>query len=187
MKQIEDYIKIYKSWVSKDMCQSILAQLENARWEQHYFYNDQGKYINVSGDKELDISYPNLIEHDELVKLIWNAIHQYIIKDFRSDVFQGWGGFSIPRFNRYKEDRLMAKHCDHIHDLFDGDRKGIPILSIVGALNDDYKGGEFIMFEDKVIELKQGDILIFPSVFLYPHKVNPIKNGVRNTFVSWVW
>jgi predicted 2-oxoglutarate/Fe(II)-dependent dioxygenase YbiX len=81
----------------------------------------------------------------------------------------------------------MAKHCDHIHDMFDGKMKGIPTLSIVGFLNDDYEGGEFIMFDDMEIKLKQGDVLIFPSNFLYPHKVNPVTKGIRDSFVSWVW
>ena len=81
----------------------------------------------------------------------------------------------------------MAKHCDHIKDMFDGDRKGIPTLSVVGLLNDNFEGGEFVMFDDYIIKLKQGDVLIFPSNFLYPHKVNPVKKGIRDSFVSWVW
>jgi len=71
--------------------------------------------------------------------------------------------------------------------LFDGNRKGIPILSVVGLLSNDFTGGEFVMFKDKVIELKEGDILIFPSVFMYTHRVEPILTGTRNSFVSWVW
>ena len=215
MMQIQDYIKVYKEWIDPKICKSILSQIDNADWQQHVFYTDNGDYVNVSGDRELDISYPNIAEHDYLLKRIWDVAYQYIAVDFKSDVFQGWGGYSYPRFNRYKEDRLMAKHCDHIHDLFEGKRKGIPILSLVGALNDDYEGGEiefprfnlkykpkanelllfpsgyeggeFVMFDDYVIELKQGDVLMFPSVFLYPHRVNPVTKGVRDTFVSWVW
>ena len=56
-----------------------------------------------------------------------------------------------------------------------------------GALNDDYEGGEFIMFDDYKIPLKTGDVVIFPSVFLYPHKVEPVKKGTRYTYISWVW
>ena len=82
----------------------------------------------------------------------------------------------------------MALHCDHIHDMFDGTRKGIPTLTILGLLNDDFEGGEFLMFdEEKEIKLKAGDIMIFPSVFLYPHKVAAVTKGVRDAFVSWVW
>jgi len=81
----------------------------------------------------------------------------------------------------------MAEHCDHIQDMFDGERKGVPVLSIVGTLNDNYKGGEFIMFQDKKINLEKGDLLIFPSNFLYPHKVNEITKGIRYSYVSWTW
>jgi predicted 2-oxoglutarate/Fe(II)-dependent dioxygenase YbiX len=88
---------------------------------------------------------------------------------------------------QYKENKKMAEHCDHIIINETGTRKGIPVLSIIGSLNDDYEGGEFIMFQDEEIKLKQGDLMIFPSVFLYPHRVEPVTKGVRNTFVSWAW
>jgi predicted 2-oxoglutarate/Fe(II)-dependent dioxygenase YbiX len=81
----------------------------------------------------------------------------------------------------------MAEHCDHIQSMFDGERKGIPILSVLCILNDNYSGGEFIMFKDKEIKLKQGDLLIFPSNFLFPHKVEPVTRGTRYSFISWVW
>ena len=71
--------------------------------------------------------------------------------------------------------------------MFDGERKGIPTLSVVGLLNDNFQGGDFIMFDNEKINLVQGDILIFPSTFMYPHKVTAIKEGVRYSFVSWMW
>jgi predicted 2-oxoglutarate/Fe(II)-dependent dioxygenase YbiX len=111
----------------------------------------------------------------------------YIIKDFHFSWFDGWNGFTPLRFNQYKENKKMAEHCDHIIINEAGTRKGIPVLSIIGSLNDDYEGGEFIMFQDEEIKLKQGDLMIFPSVFLYPHRVEPVTKGVRNTFVSWAW
>ena len=96
-------------------------------------------------------------------------------------------GFSPIRFNRYNKDQIMSKHCDHIVSLFEGKNRGIPILSIVAVLNDNYKGGEFIMFDDYEIKFKAGDLIIFPSVFLYPHLVKPVKKGIRYSFVSWAW
>ena len=82
----------------------------------------------------------------------------------------------------------MAIHCDHIKDIFDGEKKGIPILSVLGMLNEDYEGGKLLMFkEQKEMTLKQGDIMVFPSIFMYPHEVTPVTKGVRNSFVSWVY
>ena len=81
----------------------------------------------------------------------------------------------------------MTEHADHIHGLFDGERKGIPVLSAVGLLNNEFEGGEFIMCEDEEINLSAGDMLIFPSVFLFPHRVKPIISGIRYSCVTWAW
>ena len=37
------------------------------------------------------------------------------------------------------------------------------------------------------IELKKGDLLIFPSNFMYPHRVEPVLSGIRYSYISWVW
>tara|TARA_R100001086_G_scaffold168541_1_gene91612 strand:+ start:6935 stop:7177 length:243 start_codon:yes stop_codon:yes gene_type:complete len=78
----------------------------------------------------------------------------------------------------------MRKHYDHIHSIFDGSRKGIPCLSFIGILNNNFTGGDFII-RDKKIKTKTGDIIIFPSCFLYPHEVTEVKKGARYSFVSW--
>jgi predicted 2-oxoglutarate/Fe(II)-dependent dioxygenase YbiX len=80
----------------------------------------------------------------------------------------------------------MACHIDNIHSLFDGNEKGIPVLSIVGIFNDNYKAGEFKIL-DKEIILKQGDILVFPSNFMFPHQVKTIEKGTRYSFVTWAY
>jgi predicted 2-oxoglutarate/Fe(II)-dependent dioxygenase YbiX len=187
-KKLEDYIKIYQS-LDEDFCEKIRKELELANWKKHTFYNVTNKNnISMSGSKELDISYEEIHSKKELMQKIWEVIYKYIAEDFATNYFGSWEGFSSVRFNRYKEGQLMAIHCDHIHSLFEGERRGIPILSIVGSLNNDYEGGEFLMFdEEKEYKIKAGEIMIFPSVFLYPHRVSPVKKGVRDTFVSWVW
>jgi predicted 2-oxoglutarate/Fe(II)-dependent dioxygenase YbiX len=185
MDKLTDYIKVY-TWLDKELCDQIRKELDEATWQQHIFYAD-GKYVNLSGDQELDVSYENIASRGKLTQKVWEAVSQYILTDFKSDYFNRWNGFTEIRFNRYKKTKTMAKHCDHIHNMFDGQIKGIPTLSIVGILNDDYEGGKFIMFDDMEIKLKQGNVLIFPSNFLYPHKVNPVTKGIRDSFVSWVW
>lgn len=81
----------------------------------------------------------------------------------------------------------MSEHCDHIYTMFDGERRGIPVLSVLGILNNNYSDGELVFWEDTVINTQAGDILIWPSNFMYPHKVNPVTNGMRYSFVSWAW
>ena len=62
-------------------------------------------------------------------------------------------------------------------------------LSYVYFINDDYKGGELI-FElptNEVIKvnIQKNKLIMFPSNFLYPHKVLPVEEGVKYSVVSW--
>ena len=92
---------------------------------------------------------------------------------------------SLIRFNRYSPGQLMRQHVDHIYSLFDGTRKGIPVLSFILNFNDDYEGGDLFFWEDEVIKLGKGDIVMFPSLFLFPHGVTELTKGIRYSGVSW--
>lgn len=185
-KNLRDYVKVYNNHIDKDTCETTLRELKFATWQQHYFDSTDSKRTALSGNDELSISWNKLTTSKALMKCVWDGLEQYVLKDCQFSWHTGWEGFTEIRFNRYSANKKMAEHCDHIV-INEGTRKGIPVLSFVGVLNDDYEGGEFIMFQDEVIELKQGDLMIFPSVFLYPHRVEPVTKGVRNTFVSWSW
>jgi len=185
---VRDYLKVYDEFLDKSLCKKIISQLKKADWRTHAFYQSRDNNY-VSFDKELSISYLQTAETIELQRKIWFAIERYILKDFSfmTNWFSGWNGYSHVRFNRYNVDTRMEEHCDHIHSMFDGERKGIPVLSILGSLNDNYRGGDLIFWQDQKIELKAGSIMIFPSNFMYPHKVLEVTKGVRYSYVSWAW
>ena len=88
------------------------------------------------------------------------------------------------RINRYQVGDNIEMHIDHIHSIFDGVHKGIPIISFVGVLNDDYEGGEFMIRGEK-LPLKAGDVAMFPSCYLYPHEVKSVTKGTRYSIVAW--
>jgi len=187
-KNLESYIKVYKNRIPVSLMEKTLETLQNVPWEQHTFYDvQQDKFAPRVGDAELDVFHSKQNEVvDELMGITWGVIENYI-KDLNFPWLSAWNGFTPLRFNRYKEGREMDLHCDHIQSMFDGERRGIPTLSIVAALDNDYEGGDFVMFEDLPIRLEAGSYLVFPSNFLYPHRVVPVTKGERNTFVSWVW
>ena len=188
-ENIKDYVKVYDNFLDKDFCESVVVELQDNDWETHSFYFPiKDKY--VSFDNELAVSYNAKDKCSlQLNKKIWNAIDKYITVDFKGfeNWFNGWNGYTQVRFNKYVVGTTMKEHCDHIHTIFDGKRRGIPVLSIVGALNEDYEGGDFIMWETEKIELPQGSIMIFPSNFMYPHKVTPVTQGTRYSYVSWTF
>jgi predicted 2-oxoglutarate/Fe(II)-dependent dioxygenase YbiX len=185
-KNLEAYIKTYKM-LDEETCKQTIKEIEEIHWSQHTFYNvNENSYGTRSGEKELDIGYSQTSTKNVIMQKIWDSYLNYV-KDLNFSWWSSWSGFTEVRFNRYKETRLMAEHCDHIHSIFEGERKGIPVMTALGSLNDDYTGGEFVMFEDTVIPFKAGEIKIFPSCFLFPHRIDPVTEGTRYSFVSWAW
>ena len=186
---LKHYIKSYKGFIDKDICNKTIQELnfKENEFEQHTFYNQNKQEVKpLSGNQELDITATTTTTKRLIMDKIWHGLGDYM-KYINLPYFDGWSGYSDIRWNRYKETRKMAEHCDHIQSLFEGPRKGVPILSCLGSLNDDYEGGELVFFGDTTIEFKQGDLLIFPSNFLYPHRVEPVISGVRWSYISWVW
>ena len=187
---LKDYIVKQSSFLENDFCDETiikLNELEKLRWGKHHYHQkDTGKLVS-NGEQELDILYAIELDNTQIIMdKLWQGIANYV-DSFEFHWFQYWSGYSLIRYNRYSENQKMEMHCDHIQTLFDGKHKGIPTLSCLGLLNDDYDGGEFFILDDFKIDLKKGDLLIFPSNFLYPHRVLPVTSGIRYSYISWVW
>lgn len=183
-KNLKSYIKVYNRQLESNVCDSVVDELKIVNWKPHTFYNytTDSYYTNTSEP----FSYFGSINHyDTLMKTIYNVLHRYVFEDINFKFYSGWNGYSNIKFNKYMEGCSMTEHCDHIHEIFDGEKKGIPVLTVIGLLNDDYQGGELVLLEDETYCLNKGDIIVFPSLFLYPHKVNTVTNGTRYSFTSW--
>lgn len=194
LENVKDYILV-KNCIPKDVCESMIKDTTTKNvWTKHLWQN-----YGVIKDRpsfpptELDVSESTPEQNQILYPYMGEALKSYEDHISSHNSFEGFVsncGLHIAcpvRFNRYNTNTLMKSHHDHIHSLFDGERKGIPTLSIVGHLNDDYEGGKFFFFKDYEVTLKQGDILVFPSIFIFPHRVEKVTKGVRHSFVSWAW
>lgn len=61
-------------------------------------------------------------------------------------------------------------------------------LSVMGYLNENYKGGRFYFLshsqQKMYIEVKKGSVLVFPPYVM--HGVEPVEEGVREGVVGWI-
>lgn len=185
---LQSYVRIYSNILESDVCDLTLKELQTVNWHRHIYSSNQQDYMlsSINGDKELDVTSDILSTSKYVESKVWEAYKEYVL-NLNMQWFQGWKSFSDVRFNRYKKDQIMSLHCDHINTLFDGKEKGVPILTALGALNDDYEGGQLQFFQDSFISLKKGDIVVFPSNFLFPHRVLPVTEGIRYSYVCWAW
>ncbi len=65
-------------------------------------------------------------------------------------------------------------------------------FSLILMLNNDFEGGEITFTtpsyeEEYKIKNVPGRLLIWPSNFLFPHKVNEVTKGTRYSIVGWSW
>jgi hypothetical protein len=190
MDHVSDYILI-QNLIPTPLCRSLIREssLPESKWSKHSWYNYGRDDLHSMPEKELEIVNSTGDQFKSLGNYLGIALQNYQKKYSREKdkVGSAWiRHISQVRFNRYKMGTKMRSHHDHIQSLFDGKLKGIPIISIVGLLNDNYEGGAF-MCREKEIKLIRGDILLFPSNFMYPHEVKEITKGIRYSFVSWAF
>ena len=145
-KNIEHYCLVIKGAIDKKTCKETINFLKKSKYQKHLFYSNTDGYQKLSKHKELEITYDQAPTYDKLMQAVYDCLLQYVNHvrlEFKIPYLNGWQGYSGIRFNRYKKGQQMHQHVDFIETLFD-DKRGVPKLSIVGNLNDDYKGGEFI-------------------------------------------
>ena len=62
-------------------------------------------------------------------------------------------------------------------------------LSLFLCLNNNFSGGEFLFnLPNDQLQVQQnvGDLIIFPSSFMFPHQVNKVTSGTRYALIGWV-
>ena len=180
---LEKYIKTFQIFDEQE-CKDILNNLAGSFYP--HAWHDSATDITSTRDYD---PY-NAALNQETNQLIWDKIIK-ITDDYFEDLDNPrYVNFlSLPRLNRYQKGQRMDPHADHITTVFDGSRKGIPILSYILMLQNKCKGGELKFHLDSEIEynLQEGEIIVWPSNFMYPHSVNEVQEGERISTVVWGW
>ena len=181
--QLKNFIHIERGLIPKDTCRFVIDSIKNESWNSHSWSTDGTDQFSYP-TKELDVLEPTPDLEDILNPLISLSVKYY--NDFiGSEKVSQVTCFSPVRFNRYQKGQTMRIHCDHIKTLFEGEVKGIPVLSIIINFNDDYKGGDLIFWDDYKVDLGEGDVVVFPSLFLFPHRIEEVTENIRYSGVAW--
>ena len=158
-------------------CADIIQRYDDhPDWAPHTWYRNRPPAEQV---RELDVL--SGIELDAIKKAI-----SAVLVDYYDAVCEGEyliRRYTDIRLNRYPTGTMMSRHFDHIKMY--GQHTGIPVLTILGTLNRDYQGGNLVFFDDHELTTGTGDVIIFPSCWLYPHQVKPVTQGTRWSFVAW--
>jgi hypothetical protein len=81
-------------------------------------------------------------------------------------------------FIKYGPGQHFQEHHDHGYSYN-------CVVSLVAYPNDDYEGGELMFrLQNLKIKPKAGDLFIFPSNYMYPHRAMPVISGTKNSIVT---
>ena len=190
-RELVDYVHVQRGAIAPDVCDSLLTTLREREWQKNTWYEHQTGKTYSEDEQEPDAFFATPEMNAALFPAIKLSTQSYVAKYAYKDsprTANLVSRFCTVRFNRYGPGQTMRLHHDHIHAIFDGEERGIPVLSLVGNLNDDYEGGELAFFDGSAkFALGKGDMCLFPSCFLYPHQALEVTSGVRYSFALWAW
>lgn len=180
MDKLKDYIHVMDA-LTPNVCNNIIKESQYSRkWEQSWTGTGSSDYRTCSQLSLLNSRYHRILTHT-----IKESYSEYVKKcqNYENSCSQ-MEALGLMRYEKGQEYKLHT-------DVGEFNR----LLSVSIVLNEDYEGGELIFFRDdytnaikyeEKINLKAGQICMFPSNRLYPHKVLPVTNGVRYAVVTWL-
>jgi predicted 2-oxoglutarate/Fe(II)-dependent dioxygenase YbiX len=185
---LERYIQIYDDVLKPEAISSLIKWCNQQNFEEATVGNNrENKKIrdakvlslfNWSDKSKTKIHWCNLLK-----SIIWDAMKFYSKTNYTATndlVMQQINDLSVLKYETGGHYKI---HTDHY-------KTNPRMLSAILLLNNDYKGGELKFFSPlgepmKEIEVAPGRLIIWPSTFLYPHKIEPVLEGTRYSVISW--
>lgn len=117
-------------------------------------------------------------------KAVYNTVKQTMMQCLTDYVDKY--GMEVKDFNYDAWNILKYGVGQKFDSHIDDGPKAPKVISIIAYLNDDYTGGE-IEYKNINFSYKPsaGDVIIFPSNYIYRHEVKPVESGIRYSIVNW--
>lgn len=173
--ELNDLIHVYDDVLQPQVCQFLIDLFEN----------NTEKHERVDNDKKPSFTQFNLTGNCKMNDEV-NKIHNLLISkvfEYKKKYYEfvdercfpkehNFEQFRIKRYNNNGED-LFDTHVD-VQDYSTARR----FLSFMWYLNDVDQGGETI-FEGLAIKPKTGSMLVFPPLWMFPHRGNPPVSNAK--------
>jgi hypothetical protein len=185
-------INVYSGAITKDQGREYIDTLESKlngagefKWGEAKVTTSADTVIDARNAQDFKISSTSLGPRNGTNAELYN-VHESIFQAVRQCVddygrYWGVGIASYEAFNFVKYDgpgTHFKVHADHGPTY-------VCTVSVVVYLNDDYEGGEiwFPRMDNLIIKPKAGDIVVFPSAYIYEHASQDMISGVKYSVV----
>lgn len=171
--ELNDLIHIHDEALEPQICQGLIDLFEN----------NKDKHERIENNGRPNFTQFNLTENCKISDEV-NKIHNYLIQitlNYKKKYYEFVDARCFPESNNFEQFRIKKYNSDG-NDFFDTHvdvsdyASARRFLSFFWYLNDVNEGGETI-FKDLTITPKTGTMIVFPPLWMYPHKgVSPTSN-----------
>ena len=186
-----DHILYLPSFIDKDICMSVMNSLDNLERDDSAPYTDG--LLNDDADTYFD---PDI----KFIDKVRDRIFIDGLKEYASKVRTfNWSYYNTKSFHcsemiirRYNEgSEFKYHHDDIIAEIFPHwflRRQNILTCNFYFSDAKDYEGGDLkFTCSDKKYHTSMGDIIIFPSNWMFYHEVQKITQGKRYSGTVWLY
>ena len=191
--QIGAFVQVIKGVLSPSLCRKIISEYKDDplfNWAE--VTSNDGTVVDHEHRKvrELYITQPDVwmwsSERIELARVVDSAARNALTQ-YQETILNKNVGTFVPHLSGDEGYKLLHygegyKFNEHFDDLPDYGRS----ITCSINLNSNYEGGKFQFFGGSYEpEIDQGDAVIFPSNFMFPHAVTEITSGERYSLITW--
>jgi hypothetical protein len=191
VEQLAPGIFVYHDVLPKDM--NIIERLEEVLSSKSNYYNYMEARVGYGMKmpeyrdcydfkfKKTDIMHDPSMSSQKLQEL-WQDLYDRKLlavknysRNFNVGELRYWEAMN---FVKYGPGQHFQEHTDHGYSYN-------CVVSLVAYPNDDYVGGELeFRLQELKVKPRAGDLFIFPSNFMYPHKSLPVESGTKHSIVT---
>ena len=166
-----DFVETYDDFLSESTCSQLISLVneESERIERDHRPNFYQRNIG------------NLPEYTGLYKRFSEIGMKYLTDiGYYDDILPQKYGFEEMRVKKYDVGDSFDTHID-VSDYASARRW----LAFLVYLNDNFTGGETEFVDGKMIHPKTGTVLVFPSLWTFPHAGLPVKSGIKYILTTY--
>lgn len=172
MVNLNDLICVYDKALGSNICNEVIK----------IFDSNADNHERVDNNKKPSFTQFNLTEN----RSVYESIHNTLIHctfEYKKKYYAHVDSRVFPENHAFEQFRIKKYNSDG-NDMFDthvdvqDHASARRFLSFMWYLNDVDDGGETV-FSDLTIKPTQGKLVIFPPLWMFPHKGNPPISGSK--------
>jgi len=186
--ELKNFVKIYDNVLPIQTLANLVRFANVSKFEESKISGGDASHVNFNIRRTYALYLSNL--NNSLSNVHW---HNFLYFFFQQKLNQYQDDIKILDYSykvindieilKYENTGFYTWHVDHYAD--------IPrTMSCILLLNNDYEGGNLCFRNpdgsgEWEVEVKTNRMIIWPSIFLFPHTVKPVTKGTRYSVVAW--